>query len=73
MSCNYSSLVCLINCLLSLCLEILNQIAKSMCISLCIAYAYSEPCLTSKMKHFEKIVKGLKPLTIFEKSSFLDV
>ena len=73
MSCNYSSLVCLINCLLSLCLEILNQIAKSMCISLRIAYAYSEPCLTSKMKHFEKIVKGLKPLTIFAKSSFLDV
>ena len=35
--------------------------------------AYSEPCQTSKMKCFAKIINGLKLLTIFAKRSILDV
>ena len=35
--------------------------------------AYPEPSQTSKMELFVKIVKGGNPLTIFEKSSILDV
>ena len=35
--------------------------------------AYSEPCQTYKMERFTKIVKGEKPLTIFEKRSILYV
>ena len=35
--------------------------------------AYSEPCQTSKMEVFTKIVNGLSFLTIFTKSSILDV
>ena len=31
---------------------------------------HSEPCQTSKMEFFAKIVNGQKPLTIFTKSSF---
>ena len=34
---------------------------------------YSEPCQTSKMELFLKIINGRKPLTIFAKSSILDV
>ena len=35
--------------------------------------AYSEPCQTSKMGCFAKIVDGSKPLTIFAKRSILIV
>ena len=35
--------------------------------------AYSEPCQTSKMERFAKIVNGKKPLTIFAERSVLDV
>ena len=35
--------------------------------------AYSEPCQTSKMERFTKIVNCLKSLTIFVKRSILDV
>ena len=35
--------------------------------------AYSEPCHTSEMKNFAKIVNSFKPLTIFAKRSTLDV
>ena len=35
--------------------------------------AYSKPCLTSEMELFAKIVNGLKPLTVFTKSSILDL
>ena len=35
--------------------------------------AYLEPCQTSKMERFAKIVNGDKPLTIFAKRSILDV
>ena len=35
--------------------------------------AYPEPSQTSKMELFVKIVKGGNPLTIFEKSSILDI
>ena len=35
--------------------------------------AYPEPSQTSKMELFVKIVKGGNLLTIFEKSSILDV
>ena len=35
--------------------------------------AYSEPSGTSKMEFFAKIVNGWKPLTIFAKSSILDI
>ena len=35
--------------------------------------AYSEPCQTSKMEVFTKIVNGFSFLTIFAKSSILDV
>ena len=40
-----------------------------------IAYleGYSEPCQTSKKELFTQIVNGLKPLTIFVKSSISDV
>ena len=34
---------------------------------------YSEPCQTSKMKSFDKIVNGFQPITVFENSSILDV
>ena len=34
--------------------------------------AYSESCQKSKMELFVKIVNGLKPLTVFKKSSILD-
>ena len=32
-----------------------------------LAEAYSEPCQTSKMEHFAKIVNGLKSFTILGK------
>ena len=32
---------------------------------------YSEPCITSKMEHFAKIVNVFKLLTIFRKYSIL--
>ena len=35
--------------------------------------AHSEPCQTSKMECFAKIVHGLTPLTIFAERSILDV
>ena len=35
--------------------------------------AYSEPCQTSKIESFAKIVNGFMPLTIFAKRSILDV
>ena len=35
--------------------------------------AYSEHFQTSKMERFEKIVEGFESLTIFGKSSILDV
>ena len=35
--------------------------------------AYSDPSRTSEMELFTKIIKGLKPLTIFAKNSILDV
>ena len=40
-----------------------------------IAYVegYSEPCQISKKELFTQIVNGLKPLTIFAKSSITDV
>ena len=34
---------------------------------------YSEPCQTSKMDTFAKIVNGLKPLIVFVKNSILNV
>ena len=34
---------------------------------------YSESCQTSEMEFFAEIVNGFKSLTIFAKSSFLDV
>ena len=34
---------------------------------------YWEPSQTSKMKLFVQIVNGLQPLTIFAKSSILDI
>ena len=34
--------------------------------------AYSEPCQTSKMELFVKMINGWKPLTIFAKSSISD-
>ena len=37
------------------------------------AEAYSEPCQTTKMSIFTKIVNGWKPLTIFAKSSIFDI
>ena len=37
------------------------------------AKKYSEPCQTSKMECFAKIVNGLKLLIIFAKRSVLDV
>ena len=33
------------------------------------AQAYSEPCQTSKMEHFEKMVNIFQPLTFFAKHS----
>ena len=41
--------------------------------SLLVAQAYSESIQTSWMEFFVKIVNGYQPLTIFEKSSILDV
>ena len=35
--------------------------------------AYLEPLQTSKLELFAKIVNGFKPLTVFSKSSILDV
>ena len=37
------------------------------------AEVYSEPCQTSKMETFVKIVNSLKPLIIFAKTSIFDV
>ena len=37
------------------------------------AEAYSEPCLTSKMQRFVKIVNGKKSWNTFLKRSILDV
>ena len=37
------------------------------------AEVYSEPCQISKIKLFVKIVNGFQQLTIFAKSSTLDV
>ena len=37
------------------------------------AEAYSEPCQTSKMERFAKIVNGSNPSTIILKRSILDV
>ena len=34
---------------------------------------YSEPCQTSKTKHFVKIVNGFQPLNVFVKCPILDV
>ena len=34
--------------------------------------AYSDPCQTSKIERFAKIVNDWKPLTIFAKHSILD-
>ena len=42
---------------------------KSHCVSVC--EAYLEPCQTSKMERFVKIITGFKPIAIFEKSSIL--
>ena len=39
----------------------------------CSTKAYQEPCQTSKMKRFVKIVYGFQPLTIFTRHSMLDV
>ena len=39
----------------------------------CITEAHSEPSKTSKMNLFEKLPNGRKALTIFAKSSILDV
>ena len=33
----------------------------------------SEPCQTSKMEFFVKIVNGLKPVVIFARKSILDI
>ena len=38
-----------------------------------VSEAHPEPSQTSKMEFFVKIVNGLNPLTIFGKSSMLDV
>ena len=35
--------------------------------------AYSEPCQTSKIVRFTKIVNGFEQLTIFAKRSILDI
>ena len=35
--------------------------------------AYSDPCQTSKMELLVKIFNGIQLLTVFAKSSFLDV
>ena len=35
--------------------------------------AYSDPCQTSKMENFAKIVDGFQPLPIFAKRSIIDV
>ena len=37
------------------------------------AEAYSEPCQTSKMERFAKIINSFQPLTTFAKRSILDV
>ena len=34
---------------------------------------YLEPCQISAMKHFLKIINSFKPLTIFQKSSTVDL
>ena len=39
----------------------------------CFSEAYSEPCQTSKIAYFEKISNGIQSLTIFTKSSILNV
>ena len=39
----------------------------------CFTEAYSEPCQTSKMQCFAKIVIAEKALTIFPKNSILDI
>ena len=57
-----------------------NQVTKKifqipMLIRIHTAYleGYSEPCQISKKELFRQIVNGLKPLTIFVKSSISDV
>ena len=40
---------------------------------MCHPDTYSEPCETSKMERFVKIVNNFKPLTIFGKRSILDI
>ena len=39
----------------------------------CIPTAYSEPCQTSQIVRFAKIVKSFEPLTVCVKGSILDV
>ena len=34
---------------------------------------YSEPCQTSNMKRYAKLVIGIQPLTIFAKHMVLDI
>ena len=40
---------------------------------MCHTEAYPEPCQTSKMERFAKIVNDFYPLTIFTRRSILDV
>ena len=37
----------------------------------CITETYPEPCQTTKLEHFVKIVSGLQLLTIIEKLSII--
>ena len=46
---------------------------KSNCFHIRGAVAHLEPSQTSKMEHFAKIVNIFKPLTIFAKTTILDV
>ena len=46
--------------------------AASLQSTLQVTELYSEPCLTSKMESFAKIVNGLQLLTILEKISILN-
>ena len=40
---------------------------------MCHLEVYSEPCQTSKIEHFVKIVNDFQPLSIFVKRSILDI
>ena len=42
-------------------------------VSMCHLEVYSEPCQTSKIEHFVKIVNDFQPLSIFAKRSILDI